>query len=141
MSMSDNDDAAVHVAYDLWRCFGAGKWDDARVLLSDEFEAYWPQSREKFVGPDCFIEMNKNYPGTHEIQPQNDHYSYDRWEHEHHVVTEVLIKSTMPDGKKMELYAISFFEIDWEYKIKSAVEYWAESCSAPEWRRKYVEVG
>ncbi|MBI2604777.1 MAG: hypothetical protein HYW49_01730 [Deltaproteobacteria bacterium] len=44
----------------------------------------------------------------------------------------------MPDGKKIELFAVSFFEIE-EDLIKSAVEYWAETYPAPEWRRKYVE--
>lgn len=52
----------------------------------------------------------------------------------------------MPDGKAVELFAVSFFtvEIDSktdEKKITSAVEYWADTYDAPSWRSKYVNAG
>jgi hypothetical protein len=58
MSMSDNDENAVNAAHELWQYFNAGKWNEARALLSEEFEVaaitrkdrragqfYRPQSR------------------------------------------------------------------------------------------------
>lgn len=135
--MNQNDDA-VGLALSLWRCFAERRWDDAKQLLSPDFEATWPQSRERIVGPDNFIGLNRDYPGTHEFQIVNHQYGFERWERGHHVTTQVLIKSSMPDGKRLELYAISFFAIQ-DHKIRSAVEYWAETYLAPEWRRNYVQ--
>ncbi len=132
------NESAVRVVHELWDCFGERRWDDARKLLSDDFEGHWYQSREKIVGPDNFIAINRDYPGTHEIQVLNHQHSYDSWDHVDHVTTQVSIKSTMPDGKVVELFAVSFFEVE-EDLIKSAVEYLAETYPAPEWRKKYVE--
>ena len=127
----------IAVAHQLWDCFTERRWDDARKLLSDDFEALWSQSREK-MGPDGFIEVNRNYPGTHKIQVLNWNHEYDKFEHRSNVITQVQIQSEMPDWKKIELYAVSFFEIE-EQKILSLVEYWAETYAAPDWRKKWVE--
>jgi hypothetical protein len=131
---------ATEIACQLWRHFNAREWDAARKLLADDFEATWPQSRERIVGADNFIALNRDYPGNGEIQVEDSRYGYDRWEHIHEVTTTVRIRWNKPDGSKEELYAISFFEIERDGFIKSAVEYWAETYPAPEWRRKYVEV-
>ena len=90
------------------------------------------------MGPDGFIEVNRNYPGTHKIQVLNWNHEYDKIEHRSNVITQVQIQSEMPDWKKIELYAVSFFEIE-EQKILSLVEYWAETYAAPDWRKKWVE--
>ncbi len=95
----------------MWGYFNEKNWGAVQDLLSDEFEAYWPQSGETFVGPANFIEVKRIYPGTHKIQILDSHNSYDQWEHNHKVTTEVYIESKMPDGKEMKLYAISFIEI------------------------------
>lgn len=94
------------------------------------------QSRE-IMDADGFIEVNKNYQGTHEIQVINVNHEYDQWGHRSNVITQTHVKSAMPDGKKMEFYAVSFFEVE-EEKILSLVEYWAETYSAPEWRKQWV---
>lgn len=133
-----HDEGSIALACQLWRYMGERKWDEAKALLSPDFGATWPQSRERIVGPDNFIGLNRDYPGHHEIQIVNHQYSYDRWERVHHVTTQVLIKSCMPDGKRLELYGISFFKIQ-DDKIRSAVEYWAETYPSPEWRRRYVQ--
>jgi len=45
---------ARKIAKDLWDYFNQGAWPEARKLLADDFEAHWPQTREK-MGPDQFI--------------------------------------------------------------------------------------
>lgn len=134
----DQDRDAVALARDHWKAIAERRWDDAKKLLAPEFEALWPQSRERIVGPDNFIAINREYPGTHEIRFVDHQYGFDRWERVHHVTTQVRIVSSMPDGKRIELYAISLFRIG-DDRIRSAVEYWAESYPAPEWRSRYVE--
>ena len=128
---------AVEIAYSLWRFFNETNWQEARKLLNDDFKADWPQPREQIIGPDNFIELNRTYPGTHQIKILNYQHSYDCWEQVDKVVTQVHIKSQMPDGKNLDLFAISFFKIR-EGKIIEAVEYWADSYPAPEWRKKFV---
>ena len=138
--MSDREqDEATGIACQLWHHFNAREWDAARKLLSDDFEAFWPQSRERIIGADNFITVNREYPGKGEIQIEDSRYGYDSWDHTHEVTTTVRIKWEKANGKKEELFAISFFEIDSDGLIKSAVEYWAETYPAPEWRKKYVE--
>jgi hypothetical protein len=129
---------AIGIAVSLWHCFRDGKWDEARKLLADEFEAVWPQSREIIKGPDNFIRVNREYPGTHKIQVTNHLHHLDRWEFVDHVATETFIETTDPDGKVHSLYATSFFEIQ-EEKIISLREYWADTYPAPEWRKHLVE--
>lgn len=52
-----------HVVATLWRAFDARDWARALGLLSDDFVAYWPQTRERIRGADAFIAVNANYPG------------------------------------------------------------------------------
>ena len=127
----------ISIAIELWHCLNEKRWDDARKLLSEEFVADWPQSKEK-MDADGFIEVNRNYPGQHEIQIFNFWHDYDSWEHRSHVTTLVYIKSVMPDGKKLELYATSFFEIE-DGKILTLDEYWAETYPPPDWRKQWVQ--
>ena len=133
--MKDHDETDLPLQ--MWSRFNEKNWEAAQKLLSEDFEAYWPQSNERFVGPHNFIEVNRIYPGTHKIEVLDSHQSYDRWEHSHKVTTEVYIESKMPDGKEMKLFTISFFEIV-DGKITFLKEYFAETYSAPDWRKHLV---
>ena len=90
------------------------------------------------MNADGFINVNRNYPGIHKIQVTNLNHDYDNWDHRSNVITQTHVKSEMPDGKKLEFYATSFFEVE-EQKILSIVEYWAETYDAPDWRKQWVE--
>lgn len=111
----------------LWTFFNDRKWDEAKNLLSEEFEAFWPKSKEKIIGPNNFIELNRRYPGTHEIKVLNNMYEWDQWEQTFSVSTQVSIHSKLPDNEELNLFAISFFELDHEGLIKSATEYWGDT--------------
>lgn len=127
----------IEVAIQHWEYLRDQKWEQAREQLSDEFEAFWPQSKEK-MDANGFIEVNRNYPGTHKIQVLNHTHEYDNWEHRSKVITETHIQSEMPDGKRLELFAISIFEME-DCKIISLIEYWADTYQAPEWRKQWVQ--
>ena len=129
----------VKIASQFWSFISEQKWNEAKRLLSNDFEAYWPQSKEKIVGADNFIAVNSNYPGTHKIEFHNQNSSYDAWDHATIVTTEVYIESKMPDDKEMKLFAISTFKI-MDEKIVSLREYWADTYPAPEWRKQWVEI-
>ena len=133
-----NTEEALVVANNLWTFFNERRWDEARELLAEEFEAYWPQSNEKIPTPNKFIQVNREYPGTHEIQVISQHSSFDRWEMVAHVSTEVFIRSMNLEGKEVSLFAVSFFEIQ-DGKIRCLKEYWADTYPAPEWRKHLVE--
>jgi hypothetical protein len=132
-------ESATKTCCELWRLFNAREWDKARKLLSNDFEAYWPQSREKIVGRNNFIELNRRYPGDHKIQILDSMCEYDEWDKEFAVSTQVYIESKMPDGKEMKLYAASFFELNLDGQIKSATEYWGDTYEPPDWRKDLVE--
>ena len=46
----------------LWQAIDARDWDGARALLHEEFVADLPLSGERFVGPDTYLRMNREYP-------------------------------------------------------------------------------
>lgn len=121
---------------ELWSHINQQKWDEAKKLLAEDFEACWPQSREKF-SRDTYIEANRTYPGSHKIEVMNTWGEHDQWDRIDTVISEVLIKSKTPEGKEIELFAFSIFEIedDGEVLIRSVREYWAESYPAPAWRQ------
>jgi hypothetical protein len=52
---------AESVVRRLWRLIDARDWDGARALLDDDFVADLPVSGERFVGPDAYIRMNREY--------------------------------------------------------------------------------
>lgn len=128
--------SADQIVYQLWHHINDREWDQVKNLLSEDFEAYWPQSNEKF-NRDNFIEVNRTYPGTHKIEILNVHSEHDEWEHIETVISEVHIESTSPEGKRTELFAISIFEVEdeGEVLIRSVREYWAETYSIPQWRK------
>ncbi len=76
----------IEIAIQHWDYLGDQKWEEVRGLLLDDFEAFWPQSKEK-MDADGFIEINRNYPGTHKIQVLNHTHEYDNWEHRSKVIT------------------------------------------------------
>jgi ketosteroid isomerase-like protein len=46
----------------LWELFEARRWDDAGELLTEDFVAEWPHSRERIRGRESFIDLNRSYP-------------------------------------------------------------------------------
>ncbi len=116
---------AVH----FWELFSTQKWDQAKALLSDDFVAIWPQSKEKMIGPENFINVNRYYPGNHKIEVLHAH------EIAEGVVTTVWIVADT--GQKT--FATSYFGFH-DGKIIRVEEYWAEPYSAPDWRRQWVEI-
>ena len=139
----DAADEAYEIVRKFWKYLATQKWDQIKQLLAEDFEAAWPQSRET-MDATGFIEVNRNYPGSHEIEVGNMNHEYDSWDHSSEVITQSHIKSKMPDGKLTELYAISFFKIEHdengEKKIISLFEYWAETYHAPSWRSQWIKV-
>lgn len=112
----------------FWQLFSEQRWDEAKELLHEDFVAEWPQSRERMVGPDGFVAVNRYYPGNHEIEVIHAHEAGDQ------VVTTVWIVADT--GQKT--FATSYFSFR-DGRISKAEEYWAEPYDAPEWRAEWVE--
>jgi hypothetical protein len=114
----------------LWCYFQKHEWSLAQDLLHDDFIAQWPQSQIQFNGPSNYIGMNRAYPGEHDIKVLHIRSSGEA------VMSEVEIKSIMPDGTRLHLFAISFFEFRGD-KIIRAIEYWADTYEAPKWQLQF----
>jgi catechol 2,3-dioxygenase-like lactoylglutathione lyase family enzyme len=112
----------------LWACFEARDWDGARAELHDDFECEWPQTSERFVGPDAFVAMNRAYPdiGWH-IEVQRVVASGDA------VAAEVRVPS-----KETVDWCSGFYTLR-DGKVWRAVEYWttSESSPPPNWRAPF----
>ena len=113
----------------FWQLMSDQEWDSVKNLLHPEFVTTWPQSKEKMIGPDNFVNVNKYYPGNHKIELIR------MSEADTKVFTTVWIEADT--GQKT--FANSYFEIKDE-KIFQAEEYWAEPYAAPEWRKQWVEI-
>ncbi|MDE0242512.1 MAG: hypothetical protein OXQ84_20350 [bacterium] len=48
---------------DLWRLFDTGRFRDTLRTFTEDFEAHWPNTRERFRGRENFITLNENCTG------------------------------------------------------------------------------
>ena len=48
----------------FWNAAESNDFHKASKWLSEDFECYWPQSRELIVGRVNFTEINTNYPSN-----------------------------------------------------------------------------
>lgn len=110
----------------LWKLFSEQKWDESKFLFHSDFQAYWPQSKEKFVGSENFVEMNRSYPGNHVAGVRHI------FEKEDTVVCTVFISA----DTGQTAFATSWFEFKDE-KIYRVTEYWGEEYEAPKSREKW----
>ena len=119
MADETNRPTARELATELWRCFDAGRFRDALPLLSEDFEACWPNTRERIRGRENFIALNENYPGVWRCTVQRIE------EHADGVVTVTEIS----DGET-SLFALSFFDVR-DGRIVGAQEYFAHNVPPP----------
>ena len=120
--------ANANLVKKFWQLFSDQKWDAAAELLHPNFQALWPQSREKMTAKN-FIEVNRNYPGNHKIEVLH------AFEVDQKVITTVWIQADT--GQKT--FANSIFDIQ-DNKILRIEEYWAEPYKASESRQQWVEL-
>lgn len=115
------------VAMELWHFFDQRRFRDALPLLSEDFEAHWPNTRERIRGPENFIALNESYPGAWRCTVQR----IDECAEAVVTVTEI------SDGET-SFVAVSFFEVRCG-RIVSAEEYFAENGPPPFDRSEFAE--
>ena len=107
------------VAIEFWRCFDERRFRDALPLLSEDFEAHWPNTRERIRGRENFIALNESYPGAWRCTVRR----IDECANTVMTVTEI------SDGDT-GLFAVSFLEVR-EGQIVAAEEYFADNVCPP----------
>lgn len=112
----------------LWMLFSSQEWELSKTLFHKEFIADWPQSRERFIGADAFVNMQCAYPGNHKIQ------ILQLMPLENRVVSAVYISA----DTGQQAFANSYFEIK-DGKIWKLIEFWGAPYEAPDWRKKFSE--
>lgn len=115
---------------EYWDKISAQQWDAAQNLLHPRFIAEWPQSRERFDNPADYIQMNREYPGTHRVEVVHVIAQSDR------AAATVYIHA-QDTGQKT--FATSWFEFK-DGKIVRLTEFWAEPYAAPEARSRWARV-
>lgn len=124
MEFQNNEQTIRH----LWSLMSDQKWIECKALFHPEFIAEWPQSRERFIGADSFIDMNSTYPGNHKIEILKIICSVNT------VVSAVYVYADT--GQKA--FATSFFEIK-DDKVLKVTEFWGEPYDSPKWRQKFSQ--
>ena len=118
---------ARELAVELWRRFDAGRFRDVLPLLSEDFEAHWPNTRERIRSREDFVALNESYPGT--------------WRCTVRRVEEcaggVVTVTEISDGRTA-LFAVSFFEVR-DGRIAAAEEYFADNGTPPFDRAAWTE--
>ncbi len=107
----------------FWENFQGRKWEIVKSLLDESFFANFPQSGEIF-DREHYVEMNRKYPGNWQIEVQRIFKTENLWISEVKIVLDDHID-----------WGIGLFKIK-NGKIFELCEYWAESFSEPEWRKK-----
>ena len=112
---------------ELWRCFDERRFRDALPLFSEDFEAHWPNTRERIRGPENFIALNENYPGAWRCTVRRiDEYA-----------DTVVTVTEISDGDT-SLIAVSFFVVR-NGQIARAEEYFADNGPPPHDRSAFAE--
>lgn len=111
----------------LWQLFSDQKWEESKKLFHDDFIAEWPQSKERYIGAENFVNMQQAYPGNHKIELLQILSQGRR------VVSAVYIFADT--GQKA--YANSYFEIK-DKKIWRLAEFWGSPYDPPEDRKEFV---
>ena len=115
------------VATELWRCFDERRFRDALPLLSEDFEAHWPNTRERICGAENFIALNESYPGAWRCAVRRID-----------VCTDTVVTVTEISDGDTALFAVSFFEVR-EGRIVSAEEYFADNGCPPYDRSAFAQ--
>ncbi|MFM4872547.1 nuclear transport factor 2 family protein [Aeromonas veronii] len=126
MELNTMEPKAVVEAY--WQEMQSNDFAKAASWLGDDFFCDWPQSGERIVGRENFIEINRRYPAV------------GLWRFEivrllaqgSEVVSEVLVSDGVVNAR-----AITFHHVA-EGKIQQQTEYWPDEYAAPEWRSSWV---
>ena len=121
------DITAGALAAELWRLFDVGRFRDALALLSEDFEAHWPNTRERIRGRENFIALNENYPGAWRCTVRRL---------EERPAGAVTV-TEISDGRTA-LFAVSFFEVR-DGRIVSAEEYFGDNGPPPFDRSAWAE--
>ncbi len=96
-------------------------------MLSEDFEAHWPNTRERIRGPENFIALNENCPGAWRCTIQRvDEYA-----------DTVVTVTKISDGDT-SLFAVSFFVVR-HGQIVRAEEYFADNGPPPHDRSLFAE--
>jgi hypothetical protein len=111
-----------------WATAGARDWSAYGALLSDDIVYEVPQTRERIVGRDAYLQFNKEYPGDWHIQIDR---AVGEGSHGASWITFSL------DGKPQP--GITFFELDDTGRIQHIVDFWPEPYDPPPGRGHLVE--
>ena len=122
-----NERKGRDVALELWRCFDERRFRDALPLLSENFEAHWPNTRERIVGRESFIGLNESYPGDSRCTVRRVEECDDA----------VVTITEITNGDAV-LFAVSFFEVR-DGLIVRAEEYFADNGPPPWERSQFAE--
>lgn len=114
-----NERSGQDLAIELWRCFDELRFRDALPLLSEDFEAHWPNTRERIRGRENFIALNESYPGTWRCTLRRVDECADG----------VVTVTEISDGDT-GLFAVSFFRVRGGL-IVAAEEYFADNGLPP----------
>jgi len=123
----NNATIAEKLAWDLWSCFDQKRFDDAAAVLADDFEAVWPNTRERIRGAGNFIALNEAYPGSWRCTVEDVRATPDG----------VVTTTRISDGS-LELFAISFLEVKGGL-ITRAEEYFCDVIEPPFDRSRWAE--
>jgi len=112
----------------FWDAMASNDFDAASQHLTEDFEGYWPQSRELITGRTAFAAVNTAYPaaGRWRFDVQQVVATGDR------AVTDVAIT----DGQ-MHARAVTFHWVR-AGRIAKQLEYWPDPYPAPDWRAPWV---
>lgn len=111
----------------LWRLFDERRFEETRPLFAEDFVADWPQTRERMLGAENFIQLNRAYPGAWRCHLRDIVGAGER------VATEVEIT----DGVTV-VHAASFYTFR-NGRIASVREFFADPGEPPYDRSQWTE--
>ncbi len=124
----EGQEAVAHCASFVMALYNK-EFDKVERFLSDEFEVYWPLTREKFITIEDFVAIKQNSEDHGDFRIQNSMYQYDEWDKNFRVSLQV---SVYKNGQHPpSAWDILFFDLDRDGTIVMLTEYCMNCCESP----------
>lgn len=113
----------------IWKLIAAGEWDAVAEQMHEDYVQEWPQSRERIVGKENALAVNRDFPGGLPSMVFRRTLATGD-------LAVLEVELTYGDGSVYQGVSIMEFQ---DGKVIKETDYFAQPFEAPQWRAQWVE--
>ncbi|MFH9619148.1 nuclear transport factor 2 family protein [Streptomyces pratensis] len=113
-----------------WAAADARDWSAFATTLADDFVYDLPQSRERILGKERYVQFNREYPGEWQVRIERIVADGE--------ARQAAVRTLVTVGPE-EIPAVHFFTFDTEGRIAEVTDFWPEPYEPPAGREHLTE--